>query len=109
MAMASRRPTQHKGTHPGKKCLRGKGVFYTEAKVPLKLTLTPTAIRYLEEEALKRGISLSEVVEQWARGLLVAELPSEIPQPKPDSKEQAMERKRVSQGDVDGQLRLEGF
>lgn len=109
MAMASRRPTQHKGTHPGKKCLRGKGVLYTEAKVPLKLTLTPTAIRHLEEEALKRGTSLSEVVEQWARGRLVAELPSEIPQPKPEPKRQAMERKRVSQGDVDGQLWFEGL
>jgi hypothetical protein len=109
MAMASRRPTQRKGTHPGKKCLRGKGVLYTEAKVPLKLTLTPTAIRHLEEEALKRGISLSEVVEQWARGLLVAELPSEMPQPNPGPKGQAMERKRASQGNVDGQLRLEGL
>lgn len=109
MVMASRRPTQRKGTHPGKKCLRGKGVLYTEAKVPLKLTLTPTAIRHLEEEALNRGISLSEVVEQWVRGLLVAELPSELSQPKPGPMGQPMGQKRAAQGDMGGQLRLEGL
>lgn len=66
--MVRRRSTQRKAKHPGQKCIRGKGVLYCELKQPLKLTLTPTAIRTLEVQALEDEISISELVERLTRG-----------------------------------------
>lgn len=74
--MADRPRTQRKAKHPGKKCQRNEGIFYSEAKKPIKLSLTPTAIGYLEAEATRQGISKSEVVERFARAQL-SNLPSD--------------------------------
>jgi hypothetical protein len=74
--MADRPATQRKAKHPGKKCLRDEGILYGETKKPIKLSLTPTAIGYLEAEAARQGISKSEVVEQFARNQL-SKLPTD--------------------------------
>lgn len=42
---------------------------YGELKKNVKMTLTPTAIAYLDAKAEKEGISRSELVERFARTL----------------------------------------
>lgn len=74
--MADRPATQRKAKHPGKKCQKNEGILYGETKKAINLSLTPTAISYLEAEAARQGISKSEVVEQFARNQL-SSLPSD--------------------------------
>lgn len=57
--------------HKGKKCTRGQGVLYDERKQALKLSVTPTAIAWLEGIALAEQCSMSEAVERAARKSLV--------------------------------------
>jgi predicted transcriptional regulator len=68
----SRRATQTKPGHKGKKCLRGQPLLYNETKVPFKATLTPTAIALWNALAEAEGCSISEAMERSARGTLQA-------------------------------------
>jgi len=43
---------------------------YGEAKERCNLTLTPTAIAFLDAKAQSLGISRSELIEQYARSLM---------------------------------------
>lgn len=51
--------------------MRGQGVLYDELKKALKLSVTPTAIAWLEGLALAEQCSMSEAVERAARGNLM--------------------------------------
>lgn len=51
----------------GRKRLKGQPEIHNELKKPVAVTLTPTAISYLDDEAKRRGISRSELIEQLAR------------------------------------------
>ena len=46
-----------------------KGVIYDEAKISINMSLTPTAIARLEDEAVSQECSRSEVIERWIRSL----------------------------------------
>jgi len=61
--------TQRKGSHKGKACRRGIGVNYDEVKKSINLSLTPTTIARLEDEAISQQCSRSEVIERWIRAL----------------------------------------
>ena len=61
--------TQRKAGHKGRACRRGRGVIYDERKKSINLSLTPTAIARLEDEAFFDQCSRSEVVERWLRAL----------------------------------------
>jgi len=64
--------TQRKSSHKGKECRRGKAVIYDEVKKSINLSLTPTAIARLEDQAVLQQCSRSEVVERWIRATLMA-------------------------------------
>lgn len=66
----SRRPTQKKPSHKGKKCLRNTALIYGERKKPLNLTTTPTAQDWWEQLAFAEQCSISEAFERIARGTL---------------------------------------
>jgi hypothetical protein len=57
----------------GKKRVKDEPVFYDEVKKDTIVMLTETARQCLQEKADKLGISRSEVVERFARGLLTTE------------------------------------
>jgi metal-responsive CopG/Arc/MetJ family transcriptional regulator len=54
----------------GKKRVKNEPVFYDEIKKDTMLTLTETARNQLDERAAELGISRSELVERFARGLI---------------------------------------
>ncbi len=60
----------------GHKSVKDVGDLYGEKKRVRGLTLTDTAMQGLEVRATELGISKSEVVEQFARGLIG--LPSDL-------------------------------
>ena len=59
---------------------KGKGELYDEVKQRINLTLTPTAKQKLDDMAWGRRLSMSELVEQIARGeyLLVPKSEAEL-------------------------------
>lgn len=57
----------------GKKRVKDEPVFYDEVKKDTIVMLTETARQRLKEQADKLGISRSEVIERFARGLLTPE------------------------------------
>ena len=44
--------------------------MYEELKVNLNVTITPVAREYLKMAAQAQGISMSELIERWARTTL---------------------------------------
>lgn len=56
-----------KGASKGVARRRGSPVLYNELKTKLNLSLTPTAIKELENAANKDNISISELIERLAR------------------------------------------
>ena len=62
-----------KGIAKGIKRTRGQPILHDERKVNVNLTLSPTAREYLRSAAQVRGVSMSELVEQWARTILSQE------------------------------------
>lgn len=54
---------------PKHKSMRNQPEMYDELKKAHSFSLTPTAIKRLDFHAKKSGISRSELVEQFARGL----------------------------------------
>ena len=56
-------------TGKGQKRVRNVPVLYNEVKTQRGLMLTPTAWEKLKLAAIAKGISCSELVEQWARNL----------------------------------------
>lgn len=54
----------------GKKRVKGEPVFYSEIKRNTMLTLTDTAKHLLDERARELGVTRSELVEQFARGII---------------------------------------
>jgi len=59
-----------KGLGIGTKRVRGQPILHEECKVNLNLTLSPIAKEYLKTAAQIQGVSMSELVEQWARTTL---------------------------------------
>lgn len=55
----------------GKKRVKGEPLFYDEVKKDTIFMLTNTARQQLDTRAKELGISRSELVERFARGLLV--------------------------------------
>jgi hypothetical protein len=55
---------------PKKKSMRNEPEMYDEIKKPCNLSLTQVAINKLDDMAKLNAISLSEVVERFARGQL---------------------------------------
>ncbi|MBP0018377.1 MAG: ribbon-helix-helix protein, CopG family [Cyanobacteria bacterium SBLK] len=53
---------------------RAENKTYGEKKKPTTLTLTPTAVEYLDNMAEGLHLSRSELVEQFARGLLATNI-----------------------------------
>jgi hypothetical protein len=53
-----------------KKRLRNIPVLHDEVKKKRTIVLTPTAWKNIKNEASRRGVSASELVEQWARETL---------------------------------------
>lgn len=53
----------------GQKRIRNVPVFYDEVKKTHGLKLTDTAWKLINEVAQQQGISASELVERWGRGL----------------------------------------
>lgn len=68
-----------KQAHPGTKCVRGEPLYYSQLKNRISLTLTPSAIARLSEIADAVGLSRSELLERYLRGLLCL-LPCEPPE-----------------------------
>jgi hypothetical protein len=56
-----------KGYLEGKARRRGAPILHSEVKEKLNLTLTPTVIKSITEEAAKHGVSRSELIERWVR------------------------------------------
>ncbi|MBD2065983.1 hypothetical protein H6F93_00245 [Leptolyngbya sp. FACHB-671] len=54
---------------PKHKSMRNQPEMYDELKKACAFSLTPTAIKKLDFYAKKSGISRSEFIEQFARGL----------------------------------------
>lgn len=54
----------------GKKRIKGEPLFYDEVKKDTIFMLTNTARQQLEVRAKELGISRSELVERFARGLI---------------------------------------
>lgn len=52
-----------------KKGIQGEPAIYDEFKERVNISLTPTAIAYLDAEAEAQNISRSELIEQFARSL----------------------------------------
>ncbi len=59
-----------KQAHPGIKCIRGEPLYYSQLKERISLTLTPAAIEELTKLADATGLSRSELLERYLRGLL---------------------------------------
>jgi hypothetical protein len=71
----------------GKKRIKGEPLFYDEVKKDTILMLTNTARQRLQQQAEELGISRSELVERFARGLLVS----------PEQEQPTKKRKRSRQ------------
>jgi metal-responsive CopG/Arc/MetJ family transcriptional regulator len=56
-----------------RKGIKGEPAIYEEFKERVNISLTPTAIASLDKAAQKRGISRSELIEQYARSLIEEE------------------------------------
>lgn len=56
-------------TGKGKKRLKNQPVFYDELKTLHSITLTPSSWLKLRKLAKSQGLSVSELIEQWARKL----------------------------------------
>ncbi|MFB2770156.1 hypothetical protein ACE1AT_12850 [Pelatocladus sp. BLCC-F211] len=54
-------------TKKGLKRIKNQPVYHDEIKVKRTVFLTPTAWEKIKEEAKNRGISASELVEEWGR------------------------------------------
>ncbi len=76
----------------GKKRVKGEPVFYDEIKHNTMLTLTDTAKRLLDEKAKELGITRSEFVERFARGMI------ELPQQEQPSKKRKRSPKLLNTG-----------
>jgi hypothetical protein len=60
-----------KPPHKGKQCQRGKGLIYDEKKNKLNLTITPTGIAKLDAKAQVEDCSISTLIEEFARSVLL--------------------------------------
>ena len=56
-------------TMKGQKRLKNIPILHDEVKMKRTVVLTPTAWQNIREEAKIRGISASELVEEWGRRL----------------------------------------
>ena len=65
-----RKPHQKKPIAKGVKSMRGKGEHYDETKKITSIAITPTARAELDALSEKLNISLSELIERFARGLI---------------------------------------
>ena len=62
----TRLPHQKKQSCKGLKSKRGQPEIYDELKKTVSFSLTPTAVTRLDHRSQQRGISRSELVEQFA-------------------------------------------
>jgi len=56
-------------TKKGLKRIKNQPVYHNEIKGKRTVFLTPTAWDNIKNEAASRGISASELVEEWGRGI----------------------------------------
>lgn len=63
-------PWQRKKAQKGVKSMRGRPEIYDEVKEKITFSLTPTAVKALNQYAASLNISRSELVERLARGLI---------------------------------------
>ncbi|WP_414584995.1 hypothetical protein [Scytonema sp. PCC 10023] len=54
-------------TKKGQKRIRNIPILHDEVKAKRTVLLTPTAWASIKDEAKKRGISASELIEEWGR------------------------------------------
>lgn len=59
--------TSGMATGKGQKRVRNSPVFYDEMKKVHELMFTPTAWQKLQNKAKQQGVSVSEMIEIWAR------------------------------------------
>jgi metal-responsive CopG/Arc/MetJ family transcriptional regulator len=71
----------------GKKRIKGEPAIYDEKKTRATVSLTQAAIEQLDTRAKQMGLSRSELIEQFARGLVGL----------PEQETKAKKRKRQSQ------------
>jgi transposase len=79
-------------THMNKKRIKGEPALYDEFKTRATMTLTPTAIKELDKKATELGITRSELVERFARGII------ELPQQEQLAKKQKRSPKLANAG-----------
>ena len=58
------------GLGTGIKRTRGQSILHDERKVNVNITLTPTARKLIRVAAQAQDVSMSELIEQWARTTL---------------------------------------
>ncbi len=75
-----------------KKRIKDQPAIYDEMKTRATMTLTPTAIKELDKKATELGITRSELVERFARGII------ELPQQEQLSKKRKRSPKLASAG-----------
>jgi len=56
-------------TKKGQKRLRNVPVLHDEVKKKRTVNLTPTAWENMKKEATRRGISVSELIEEFGKGI----------------------------------------
>jgi hypothetical protein len=54
-------------TKKGQQRVKGVGVLHDEVKQRHQIVVTPTAWENIKSEADRRGISISELIEEWGR------------------------------------------
>lgn len=75
-----------------KKRVKDQPALYDEIKTRATMTLTPTAIKELDRKATELGITRSELVEQFARGII------KLPQQEQPAKKRKRSQKLLSAG-----------
>ena len=76
----------------GKKRVKGEPIFYDEVKKDTIFMLTETARQQIKQKADELGISRSEVIERFARGII------ELPQQEQSAKKRKRSQKLPSAG-----------
>jgi metal-responsive CopG/Arc/MetJ family transcriptional regulator len=75
-----------------KKRIKDQPALYDEIKTRATMTLTPTAINELDRKAAELGLTRSELVERFARGIIQL----------PEQEQPAKKRKRSAKLSIAG-------
>lgn len=66
---------KNRKTKSGIKGTRGRPLIYDEVKQKKWYTLTPTVIEVIRERAIQQGLTESEALERFIRGVFLLPLP----------------------------------